>query len=214
MPDIIYKYKLDLSGTHPDNRKTESKTIGSSVMRIFVPEGGPFFGNNVLLKEKITGRVLIPNVDYKLLHAYREAQEVASQPIYSAIYIHNHDVDVEIEYTVSYIGGEFSFTRNALVEILNTLSLDDRVIEWGQLIGIPDGFTPSRHLHTAYDLIGQKHLVAANNEIAKAISEGQVVGQNMLFDMLDSRLDLIRTIPGRLAAAFLRGTQQIETLLY
>lgn len=214
MPDIIFKYRLDLTGEHPDNRKTENRTIGSSVMRIFVPEGGPFFGNNAIFKEKNTGRVLVPIVDYKLLHAYREAQEAASQPVYCAVYICNHDVDVEIEYTVSYIGGEFSFTRGALIEILDTLALDDRVVEWGQLIGVPDGFAPSRHIHTAYDLIGQKHLVAANNEIAKAIREGQLVGQNMLFDMLDTRLDLIRTIPSRLAAAFLRGTQKIETLLY
>lgn len=213
MPDVIYKYRLDLTGQHPDNRITENKTIGSSVMRIFAPEGGPFFGNNVVIKEKNTGRLLEPMLDYKLLHNYREAQEAASQPIYCAIYIHNKDIDVEIEYTVSYIGGEFSFTRGAIVEILNTLQADDRVIEWGQLIGVPDGFAPSRHIHTAYDLIGQKHLVAANSEIAKAIREGQIIGQDMLFDMLDTRLDLLRTIPGRLSAAFLRGTQRIETLL-
>lgn len=214
MPDIIYKYRLDLTGNHPDNRITENRTIGSSVMRIFVPEGGPFFGNSIVLKEKVTGRVLAPMVDYKLLHTYREAQEAASQPIYSAIYIHNTDVDPEIEYTVSYIGGEFSFTRGALIDILDTLALDDRVVEWGQLIGIPDGFVPSRHIHTAYELIGQKHLVAANNEIAKAIREGQLIGQGMLFDMIDTRLDLIREIPSRLSAAFLRGTLRIDTLLY
>lgn len=210
----IYKYRLDLTGEHPDNRQTgELHTVGVGVMRIFVPDQGPFYGHNLVVTSAATGAILEPLQDFILLHTYKEAQEVAAKSVYCAIKIVNPDITGEISIDVSYIGGEFSYTTAALIQVLEDLESDDRLVEWGQLLGVPDGFNPIRHLHSAYDIYGQKHLVAAVMQVNKTLEQGYLTGQEMLFQMLDDRLATIRTIPGTLADIFAAGTLRIRNLL-
>ena len=210
----IYKYRLDLTGEHPDNRAlAEKHIIGAGVMRIFVPDNGPFYGHNLTVVDPDTGRTLEPMVDYILLHSYREAQEASAKAVYCAIKIVNPDIAGEIRIDINYIGGEFSYTTAALIQIIEDLESDDRIVEWGQLIGVPDGFNPIRHLHSAYDIYGQKHLVAAVMQVNQTLMNGYLVGQEMLFQMLEDRLETIRKIPGSLADIFAAGTVRIQNLL-
>lgn len=188
MADTIFKYPLDLSGTSPNNRVVdEQHTIGTTRARIFAADYGPFFGNSVVIKDGVTGRILESMEDYYLVHYYREASNAAGQPVYAAVRIVNPDVSTTLLLTAQMVGGEYSYSYYAIKQAIEDLLNDDRPVQWAELIGVPSQFVPSPHLHSAYDLYGMKYLVEATVDVAAAIREGDAASRQMLLDQIALR---------------------------
>lgn len=188
MADTIYKYPLDLLGTSPTNKAVdEAHTIGALRGRLFAADYGPFFGATAILKDAVTGRTLVPTVDYVLVHYYREAGLATGQSVYAAARIINPEVSTQIIMTCQYVGGEFSYSTYALKQAIEDLANDDRPIYWGDLIGVPSQFVPAPHLHSAYDLYGLKYLIESNYDISAAIREGDVESRQMLLDQVRTK---------------------------
>lgn len=212
----IYKYPLDLLGTSPTNKKVnEVHTIGSRRGRSFVADDGPFFGNSVVIRDQMSGRTLTPGLDkdYILIHTYREAQEATGQAVYSGVRITNPDVSTSIEMDLQYVGGEFSYSTHTIFELLEQVELDNRPMEWGDLVGIPNEFTPAPHLHSAYDLYSMREVVVATMDIAKAIREGWIPATEAVFKMVSDRLELHETIIPKLTASYKDATKRINDLI-
>ena len=188
MADIIFKYPLDLLGTSINNKVIkEEHTIGTTRMRLFAADYGPFFGTSVELHDKNTGYKLQAE-DYKLLHPYREARERTGQGVYAVVQILNPDLGPVIQLTAQMVGGEFSFSTYAIKQAITELLADDRPIYWGDLVGIPSQFVPAPHLHSAYDLYGMKALVESNYDVAAAIREGDIASRALLIKQINDKL--------------------------
>lgn len=209
-----YKFPLDLLGTNPANKILgEKHTIGSQRGRIFIADSGPFFGTSLVVRDMTTGKTLKPVEDYLLIHSYREAMEATAQAVYSGVRIVNRDVGTNIEIDVHYVGGEFSYSTFALFDMIQLLLDDDRPIEWGELIGVPNEWAPTPHLHSAYDLYAMKHLVAATADIADAIRDGYNAAHTLLFQMLDARISTFEQVIPKLTKCYLDATVELSTLL-
>lgn len=192
MSSTIFKYPLDLLGTSKLNKVTdEEHTIGALRGRMFAADYGPFFGGSVIVKDAVTGRELVPLVDYTLVHYYREASLAAGQAVYTAVRIINKAVSTRILLTAQMVGGEFSYSLYAILQAIEDLMDDDRVVAWGDLIGVPSQFVPTPHLHSAYDLYGLKYLIESNYDIAAAIREGDGASRQLLLDQIRKKLSLI-----------------------
>jgi len=190
MSDTIFKYQKDLFGTNPDNKVTdEVHTIGTTTGRIFASDYGPFFGNSVVLKDGITGRELVPVEDYRLVHYYREAADDTGQAVYAAVQIVNPEVSTRILFTAQLVGGEFSYSTYAIKQAIEELALDNRPVNWGDLVGVPSQFVPAPHLHDAYDLYGLKYMVEAQYDVAAAIREGDAASRQLLLDQIGAKFD-------------------------
>ncbi len=209
-----YKYPLDLMGTSPTNKMVgEKHVIGTSRGRIFIADSGPFFGGDkAVVRDSSNGEVLRPVLDYYLIHPYREAQEITGQPIYCGVRIINPDIGTDIEIDVQYIGGEFSYTTRSLLDMLDSIINDNRPIGWGDLIGVPSEWVPAPHLHSAYDLYAMKHVVAATNDVAAAIREGQSPAHQMLFEMINGRIATFEEILPTLIECYENGEAVLATL--
>lgn len=215
MPNrTIFKYPLDLRGTNPENFVVgEKHTIGSQHGRIFMAESGPFFGAKTVVRDGVNGRVLAPVTDFLFVHAYREAMEATGEAVYCGVRVINPSVSTNIEIDVHYVGGEFSYSTFALFDMLEGLLNDDRTVEWGELIGVPNEWAPTPHLHSAYDLYAMKHLVAVTADIAAAIREGHSKAHEMLFDMLDSRIAVFESVIPALAKCYRDATVELAKLV-
>lgn len=186
----IFKYPLDLYGDSITNRVIdEGHQIGTRTQRIFAPDYGPFFGHNVIIKDGANNRPLQPQVDYLLLHAYKEAQDRTGLPVYAAVRIINPEVSSNIKFTGNYVGGEFSYSTYALIQAIEALVNEPRVVYWGELVGVPSQFAPAPHLHSIYHTYGWKTMVDAVNGISVAIGEAGVANQALLFQQLRQRFD-------------------------
>lgn len=213
MADTIFKYPLDLLGTSSTNKVVgEAHTIGTRVGRIFPADYGPFFGNTVKLFDGVTGRELVPNLDYRLIHLYREATERAGQAVYAAVQIVNPDVSTSILMNCQYVGGEFSYSTYAIKQALEALQKDNRQVAWGDLVGVPAQFVPAPHLHDIYDLYGLKYLIESNYDIASALREGDVASRALLLEQINARFAAQDSFAMQLANCFESGAAELRAI--
>lgn len=213
MADTIFKYPLDLLGTSIANKVIgEAHTIGIRTGRIFCADYGPFFGNSIVLVDGVSGRTLLPNTDYNLVHYYREASERTGQAVYAAVQIVNPTVSTSILMTAQMVGGEFSYSTYALLQALEALQSDDRPVKWGDLIGVPSQFASAPHLHDVYDLYGMKYLIESNYDISAAIREGDTGSRQLFFEQANARFAAIDAFCMAFADCFESGAAELRAI--
>lgn len=173
MNNLIIKYPLDLTGLRPENLVTnESHTAPRERARGFAPRYGAFFTKSMRIVHAATGKPLVKGVDYLALHLYEKATRATGQEICAAVQIINEDLDGEFLFTYQVVGGEFSANVSVIEELLAALALDNRPVKWGEILGLPNAFPPSAHLHDVDDLYGFEYLIEALDRIRSAILLG------------------------------------------
>lgn len=189
----IIKYPLDLSGTNPNNLVIqEFHDIGPDTGRALAPNHGPFFTESLKVVERATGRVLTPHDDYMVLQPYQSATRRTGKPVAAVIYVHNKDVDDEITIEYQVVGGEFSWSIFAIKQLIEDLSLDNRPVYWGDIIGRPIYFPPAPHLHPLSDTFGWEFIGYQLEEIARAILNGDVGAHEELMRIINLQFDEVR----------------------
>lgn len=192
MTNPIFKYALDITATAVENKVVnEPYSVGAIRARIFVPSGGPFYGNSTELYDAATGRKLIPRVDYRLLHYYEEASDRTLKPVYAAIQIINSEVSENLLLTTQYVGGEFSYVYYAIVQALEELQNDNRPIAWGDLIGVPAEFVPTNHLHDTRNTYGWRSMVDALTRVETAILQGSQTSMDLIVQTMNQKIAYI-----------------------
>ena len=173
MNALIIKYPLDLTGLRPENLVTnESHTAPRERARGFAPLYGAFFTKSMRIVHVATGKPLVKGVDFIALHLYEKATRATGQEICAAVQIINEDLDGEFLMTYQVVGGEFSSNVSVIEELLEALALDNRPVKWAEILGLPNAYPPSGHLHDVDDLYGFEYMVEALDRVRSAILLG------------------------------------------
>tara|TARA_B100000929_G_scaffold259610_1_gene223465 strand:- start:4040 stop:5173 length:1134 start_codon:yes stop_codon:yes gene_type:complete len=200
---IIYKYPLDLTGHNPNNLVLgEPHTLPDGVNRAVVPNYGAFFAESLRIREKETGRVLVPREDFKAVQLYQEATQKTGLEVCAALVVTNESISKDIEIDYQAIGGQFSYSVIGLRKMLEDLDIDNRPVRWGDMIGRPSEFPPAPHLHDAGDLYGFEYLVEAIDALRHAI----MVGQEAALEELRQYIHLIEEDTRTRITDFFRDT--------
>ena len=171
--NLIIKYPLDLTGTNPDNLvSNEPHTAPRETARGFGVNYGAFYTKSVRITHTATGRTLVKGTDYICLELIEDAFRASGQEVCAAIQIINEQLDGEFLVTYQAIGGEFSTSVDVITELLIALALDNRPVKWGDILGLPEAYPPSSHLHSVDDLYGFEYMVEALERIRSAILLG------------------------------------------
>src|SRR5690606_18387973 len=178
---LLIKYPLDLMGTNPSNLVVdEPHTLGVDKDRCIVTNAGPFFTESVIIKEAHTGRILQPMQNYKILQPYQEASLRSGQDVSAVIYVDDLNVSTDILVTYRAVGGEFSWAVYAIREMIDQLNLDERPVNWGDIIGTPNTFTPTPHLHDLGDTYGWEYIGYQLEGIRDSILTGDAASHDEL----------------------------------
>jgi hypothetical protein len=215
MSIVPVKYPLDLTGAAASNRVTnEQHTLPNTNIRVFVPQYGAFFSDSVAVRDAATNRTLIKGVDYypSLLYAGPTAQ--TGRDIHQVIVITDATCSANILFDAQMLGGEYSYSFDAIVQLVKNLALDSRTVQFNNIIGKPDAFNPAPHLHDAGDLYGFEYLSASLDRVRDAILLGSAAGQKGLYNYLDNQIAQLQASISQIASA--RSTKQsiINTLGY
>ena len=195
------KYPLDLSGVSPLNRVAgEPHVLGTSNRRSVIPSYGPFYTRGLVVRNKVTGQVLEKMTQYKAIQLVPKPTKASGQTVCAALVIEDSTVtEVEIDYQV--VGGEYSTSIEAIENMIAALAVDNRPVKWGQIIGKPNAFPPTSHLHDVGDIYGFEYTVAALYSIRDAILVGDQASHQELIDMftrmvgdVDAELDALRLL--------------------
>jgi hypothetical protein len=175
----VYKYPTDLSGLQPTNQVLTERVRVYSTDRgpfVGVPAYAPFFTHAVSVWDE-SGRELTEQVDYKAIYLNEDLSQRSPYEVCSALYVtaalpdaetpgHEHWVTMSYR-TVGYPYTHMVGTMAALIEALNN---DQRAVQWGKVIDMPDAFRPEHHLHPVGDLFGFEHLVQQMEDIRQALT--------------------------------------------
>lgn len=187
MSPSVLQLPLDLSGQAVTNKVTAELHIVAAVgTRAIVTTRGPFYSHGLIVRNKTTGAELVPDVDYRPVHMMLEASLRSGQEVCAVLIILPGCNATEIEIDYQAIGGEYSASVTAIEQMLNSLDLDNRTIVWGDLIGAPEYFPPTAHLHDIGDLYGFEYIVAVLEQIRRAI----LIGDQAAFDELRNYINL------------------------
>ncbi len=189
------KYPLDLTGRNPNNLVIgEPHTIGATGNRAIVPNHGPFFTEGLKVRRASDGFVLTPRVHYKAAQLFSEATIKSGREVCSVIVIEDDSFGTEFLIDYQVLGGDYSVSVDAIRQLIETLNLDERPVRWGSILGKPQYFPPTPHLHDLGDLYGFEYLVAAIEGVRQAILLGDVYRDQEIYDYIDRQDNLLRAL--------------------
>lgn len=183
---IVLKYPFDKTGTNPNNLvMRELHTLPSGGNRAIVPWHGPFYATSVEILDTQTGKGLQPGLQFQAVEMYQEATQKTGKEICAALVITDPTVSDEVELKYQVVGGEFSYSTDGLLQMLENANLDERPVKWGDIISKPTAFTPAPHLHDIGDTFGWEYIIEALEQVRYAIRTGDDAAHEALRDYID-----------------------------
>lgn len=200
----VLQLPLDLTGEAPTNFVgDEPVRIAAAGNRAFVPSRGAFYTRNMVLVDATSGRELVPDVDYKPVHMVPKPSLQSGQEVCSVIFIPDtYRGGLDLKFSYHAVGDVYSLSATVIQQLLDGLDLDNRKVNWGDLIDVPEYFPPAAHLHDIGDVFGFEYLVAAVEQVRRAI----LLGDQAAFDEMRQYVDLqdavLRALINQLQANF------------
>jgi hypothetical protein len=155
---IVLRYPLDPTGSNPNNLVTgEIQTMPARTVRAIAPDYGAFYSDSLVITDNATNQVLTAS-QYYAAEMYSLPSYEFGQEICSIIMITDPTVSSSVSLQYQCLGGEYQTAQTAIIQQIYNLNLDDRPAAWPAIIGKPDAFPPSAHLHDAGDLYGFEYV--------------------------------------------------------
>lgn len=188
------KYKLDLTGTLPENRKTQTFDVGADGKRVFASKLGPFFTDNCRLASKMNPTVpLVRGTDFEVLYFYPEISKKAKGAEIGAFIIFNETVpDGQVDFVANHVGGPFVNQYELLVKVIEDLQLDSREVEFSRIEGFPGVLEAASHLQDIGDIFGFEYITSMLSELVSVISQGSTAQASAILTQLSVIEDNLR----------------------
>jgi hypothetical protein len=150
-PLFNYKLPLDLFGDSPANYvPSEIHDVDSS--SFIVPRLGSFYVDYLSVFDAATNNRLTPGVDYIILQHVEEATELSGLEV--AGLIRMVTAVPQIKMSIQYVGDRFMTLAPLIINLLETLSLDDRPVDYNDIMNLPSLWPAAPHFTYVGDLYG------------------------------------------------------------
>jgi hypothetical protein len=156
-------YALDLTGMLTVNKiVNEAQTLtpdNGADKQYFIPTKGPFFGTSLVLQYKPSGNMnwltAQPGSDYDPVGQLDALSSTTVSPVFVAVSVLNTAIQGQLRVTYQTLGGNFVFDRQALMGQLADMLINQRQIDWSQVVNLPMFFPVASHSHNAdTDMVG------------------------------------------------------------
>ena len=173
-------FPFDPTGTKPENRiQGELQVLNPPSYSDFffiVPLAAPFFEEGLQLVHVGTGRILVRGVDYIPSHRFQEASLAITKNIYGSITFYNKSLTGAVALSYQTLGGNWTQSEDAILELLNNALTDPRITTWEQVFNPPDRFPVIDHPWHLDDMVGAKELDESIKAVCVAIMEASDAG--------------------------------------
>lgn len=193
-PQLI-QLPLDPTGKSPNNYVDSEPhaLIANRPYRAIALNYGAFYAESIKIVDTATGQTLTDGSNgtpeqYYCCEYYELPSARYGQEIDAIIII--KDPSVSNNVTVSYqaLGGPFSTNVQAIIDQIENLKLDDRPVKWGDILGKPSEFPPSKHLHDIGDVFGFEYVTHALDRIRDAIEVGDDASHDAIYRYIDAAI--------------------------
>lgn len=184
----LVRYQLDPTGINPDNAVVgEVKTLALTQVRTVAPTYGPFFTESLVIYDNTNNRLLARGVDYQCVELLQTATAKFGKEIAALILIINPTVGGEVRMNYQVLGGLYQNNVDGIVDMYNTFLLDDRPVDWSNVLNKPYTYPPSLHNHLITDVYGFEPIIVALERIRNAIILSDVPAFEALIEWVKRR---------------------------
>ena len=170
MPPPIIRYGLDPTAVNPDNLvMNEQHVLANRRIRAISPVEGAFYGENVVVREDSSGRILTKGIHYVPQEYYRTPSELYGKAVYGILLIIDPAVTSHITINYQVVGGIYSGTTDTLKHLLEQVRDDGTEFSFYDVVGRPDAYAPTPHLHSLDNGMKFEYVVHALERIRNAI---------------------------------------------
>ena len=186
--DLI-RYPLDPTGVSRNNYvNKEPHTLDNRKYRVIVLTHGAYFEETVNVFDVGRQVQLAKGIDYQCTDMYELPTSKFGKVICGTICVTNLEVSSTIEVSYNALGGEFSNNTELIAQMIKTLEMDKRPVNYQNILNLPEGFIPAEHLHDIGDLYGFEYVVEAINRLGKVMLMGVDLQRDSIMDYVDQRI--------------------------
>lgn len=172
MANVILRYPFDITGKLAANAVKHQVTLGSgSINRAFAFPTGPFFvdttrivsANNPLERWDI-------GVHWEPIFLHSKLSKMSGgQEICLGIVVKSSLVPTDIVVTAQIVGSGFASDVSVIEEAITALALDDRTVEFSELMDLPETYAAAPSYRDMGDLFGMEYLIAVMSKLLDAV---------------------------------------------
>lgn len=190
MPLPILRYPLDKTGKSPNNLVAgEVRSLASNYARAVAPVYGAFYSDSLEVYDHSTGRLLVKGVDYRCVEMVSAAVELSQKDVMMIVLILDQSVSDQVRLNYQCVGGEYQSDGSAIAQLYNTVMMDNRPVDWSNVLNKQHEYTPGIHTHLLEDVFGFDAVVAAIERLRNAVVLSDVPAFETLIDWVNSRID-------------------------
>lgn len=189
MPDIIFQYPPDLTGSMTSNAVSIPVVLGGGkVNRAFAFPAGPFYADTFKLRSASS-----PNTPYK---RGTDFELILSHPVYQklsgnrevvmGVVVTNSAIPTDIIVSAQVVGGPQSANIAAIKQGLAEANLDDRVVDFASLRNVPDTWPAAPSFKDLGDLFGFEYIITELAGVRNAINSGATVQLEQLKTLIEN----------------------------
>lgn len=195
MTPLVLQYPLDPTGVNPNNlvQNEPHALIANRTFRAIAPNYGAFFSASMQVFDVATGKQLTDGSNgtveqYYVCEYYELPSERYGQEICAIVMITDPAVSNNVTINYQTLGGPYGTSAQAIIQMIEALGLDNRPVAWGDIIGKPSEFPPSKHLHDIGDVYGFEYVVHALDRIRDAIEIGDQASHDIIYAYIDAAI--------------------------
>ncbi len=178
-----FRYALDPTGVNRDNAVVgEKHTLSTARYRAVAPTYGPFFTESVVVYDEINNSPLVKGNDFICVELLQEATLKYGKEIAQLILIVNPNISSDVRISYQTLGGLYENTADAVARYYETLLLDNRPVDYINVLNKPQEFPPSLHKHLLNEIVGFEPVVASLERIRNAILLTDIPQYELLVD--------------------------------
>ena len=182
MPTNV-RFSYDATGINPDNLiNGEVHALSLHSVRAVAPVYGPFFSASVQVFDNGTDQILTRGVDYQLVEMLEDITLRLGKEVCNLILILNTNVSSNVRLNYQVVGGMYQNDASSLINMYETVLLDNRPVAWENVLSKPLAFPPTTHLHNLQDVYGFEPLVGALERVRNAIVLSDIPAFEALID--------------------------------
>lgn len=192
MPLPIVRYPLDPTGVNPDNRvASEVHILNAKPIRAVAPSFGPFYAESLTVHDDSTNQLLARGQDYQIVELLQEATAKFGKEICELVLILNPSISSTVRLSYQVLGGLYTNNASAVINMYETYLLDDRAVDWLNVLNKPLQYPPTLHNHLLQDIWGFEPVVVALERIRNAIILSDVPAFEALIEWVKARTTIV-----------------------
>ena len=162
--------------------------------RIFVPDCGSFYVDDLVVRDVNSGKELVRGVDYTTLISDNKACLESGKEVHGVVCIDNVDI-TEVSLDYQFVGGKHSSGYYVLENLLKMYPNGISVLaSFDSLIDIPEEWVPGYHTHHLNEFNYKEDLLVALERLRQSIIQKYSTNLERLYDNAQASLDKINNV--------------------